>query len=88
MDLRLEGKVALATGASRSIGRGIAAAFVGAGAKVMVASRSAETYEKASGAIGTHCRWVAFNALGSWVTGQTIAVDGRELVAFRSEPTV
>ena len=88
MDLRLEGKVALATGASRSIGRGIAAAFDGAGAKVMVASRSAETYEKASAAFGTHCRWVASNALGSWVTGQTIAVDGRELVAFRSEPTV
>ncbi len=59
MDLRLEGKVALATDASRSIGRGIAAAFAGAGAKVMIASRSAETYEKASGAIGTHCQWVA-----------------------------
>ncbi|HIF65431.1 MAG TPA: hypothetical protein EYG17_00915 [Acidimicrobiia bacterium] len=88
MDLRLEGKVALATDASRSIGRGIAAAFAGAGAKVMIASRSTETYEKASGAIGTHCQWVASDALGSWVAGQTIAVDERELVAFKSEPTV
>jgi hypothetical protein len=88
MDLRLEGKVAVTTDALRSIGRGIAAAFAGADAKVMIASRSEETYEKAGGAIGTHCQWVSSNALGGWVTSQTIAVDGREHVAFKSESTV
>ena len=88
MDLRLEGKVALATDGSRSIGRGITAGFAGGGAKVMIVSRSAETYEEASGAIGTHCQWIVSNALGSWVTSQTIAVVRRGLVALKSEPTI
>jgi len=88
MDLRLEGKVALATGGSRSIGRGIAAGFTGEGATAMIVSRNAEAHEEASGAIETHCQWIVSNALGSWVTGQTIAVARRGLVALKSEPTI
>ena len=52
VELRLDGQVALVTGASRGIGRSIAAAFVEAGAKVMLSSRKREDLEKAAAAIG------------------------------------
>ena len=52
MNLDLTGKVALVTGGSRGIGKGIAAAFVGAGAKVMITSRKAESCEEAANEIG------------------------------------
>jgi len=52
VDLGLEGRVALVMGASRGIGRGIAAALAREGAKVAVASRSQEKLDEAVAEIG------------------------------------
>jgi NAD(P)-dependent dehydrogenase (short-subunit alcohol dehydrogenase family) len=45
-DIRLDGKVAIVTGASRGIGEAIALAMAKAGAKVVLASRKIEELEK------------------------------------------
>jgi 3-oxoacyl-[acyl-carrier protein] reductase len=52
MDLGLEGRVALVTGASKGIGRGIAAELVAEGAQVAIASRSRERIEATAAEIG------------------------------------
>jgi 3-oxoacyl-[acyl-carrier protein] reductase len=50
--LGLENRVALVMGASRGIGRAIAAVLAGEGAKVAIASRSAEKLEEARSEVG------------------------------------
>ena len=52
MKLGLENRVALVMGASRGIGRAIAAALAGEGARVAIASRSAENLAEAAAEIG------------------------------------
>jgi NAD(P)-dependent dehydrogenase (short-subunit alcohol dehydrogenase family) len=47
MELRLDGRTALVTGASRGIGQAIAASFAAAGASVMISSRKAEALARA-----------------------------------------
>ena len=51
MDLRLDGKVALVTGASKGIGRAIAASYAAAGASVMLVSRKQEQLDAAAAEI-------------------------------------
>jgi 3-oxoacyl-[acyl-carrier protein] reductase len=52
MDLGIEGRVALVTGASQGIGRGIAAELVREGARVAISSRSREKIDEAAAEIG------------------------------------
>jgi 3-oxoacyl-[acyl-carrier protein] reductase len=52
MDLGLDGKVALVTGASKGIGRGIAAELVAEGARVAISSHSRERVEATGGELG------------------------------------
>jgi NAD(P)-dependent dehydrogenase (short-subunit alcohol dehydrogenase family) len=62
MDVRLDGKVALVTGASRGIGRAIAAAFAAAGAQVMLSSRKHDALERAAAEMSGETAVFAANA--------------------------
>jgi NAD(P)-dependent dehydrogenase (short-subunit alcohol dehydrogenase family) len=59
MDIRLDGKVAIVTGGSRGIGKGIAEVFVRSGAQVMITSRSEESCAEAAREIGDGAHYEA-----------------------------
>ncbi len=59
MEIRLDDKVAIVTGGSRGIGRGIAQVFAEAGAQVMITSRSEESCAEAAASIGHDCAFEA-----------------------------
>jgi len=61
-ELRLDGKTALVTGASKGIGRAIAAAFAAAGADVVLSSRKADALEEAASAMGPNATTCPANA--------------------------
>ncbi|MHB8464735.1 MAG: SDR family oxidoreductase [Acidimicrobiales bacterium] len=63
MELRLDGKTALITGASKGIGLAIAQGFAEAGASVMLSSRKPDGLEAAAATIkGDDVAWTAANA--------------------------
>ena len=62
MDLGIEGRVALVMGASQGIGHGIAAVLAREGARVAIASRSAEKLERAAAEVGAAATFVADTA--------------------------
>lgn len=62
MQISLEGKVALVTGASKGIGRAIAGSLADAGAKVMLSSRKQDQLEAAAAEIGGETAVFAANA--------------------------
>ena len=62
MDISLDGKVALVTGASRGIGKAMAASLAAAGAKVMINSRKQEGLDAAQAEMSGEVETFAANA--------------------------
>lgn len=69
VDISLQGKVALVTGASKGIGRAIAAGMAAVGARVMLCSRKIEQLEEAAAAMQGDVAVFAANA-GDPAAGQ------------------
>ena len=55
----MDGKTALITGGSKGIGKGIAKAFVDAGANVLITARKPDVLEAAVAELGPNASWVA-----------------------------
>jgi len=62
MDVRLDGRVALVTGASKGIGRAIASAFAASGARVMLSSRKQDALDEAAASMDGEVATFAANA--------------------------
>ncbi|MEY2571337.1 MAG: hypothetical protein QOE63_1687, partial [Acidimicrobiaceae bacterium] len=62
MEISLEGKVALVTGASKGIGRAIAATYAAAGAQVMLSSRKLDALDEAASTMEGEVATFAANA--------------------------
>jgi NAD(P)-dependent dehydrogenase (short-subunit alcohol dehydrogenase family) len=62
MQIDLDGRVALVTGASRGIGRAIATALSAAGAEVMISSRKQDALDEAAGTMAGEVATFAANA--------------------------
>ena len=81
MDIRLDGRVALVTGASRGIGRAIAATFAAAGAQVMICSRKEDALRDAAESMDGDVAIVAANvgdvAAGEACVAATLQRFGR-----------
>jgi NAD(P)-dependent dehydrogenase (short-subunit alcohol dehydrogenase family) len=71
VELRLDGKVALVTGASRGIGKAIASRFALSGANVMLSSRKAEALEAAANEISAEGDSAAAIGEVAWCAANT-----------------
>jgi NAD(P)-dependent dehydrogenase (short-subunit alcohol dehydrogenase family) len=83
VDLRLDGKVAIVTGASKGIGLAIATGLAEAGASVMISSRKADALERAATTItpsgDAEVAWFAANAGDEGAPEATIAATTERL---------
>jgi len=61
LSTRLDGKVALVTGGSKGIGKGIAQAFIDQGARVMIVARKPDALEATAKELGNGTEWLAAN---------------------------
>jgi 3-oxoacyl-[acyl-carrier protein] reductase len=77
MDLGIDGKLALVTGASKGLGLGVATELAREGARVAIASRSEERIREAAASIGAHP--FVHDTADADRAGDLVARIGREL---------